>query len=581
MAKKKKNKQKKKRLDPMDSTMSLGDHLEELRARILLALMGLAVGLIVSLIFGNRIVGFIKAPYDNLRPDDPLIVIGVADAFIAYFKISLIAGLILTSPWVFYQLWAFIAAGLYPRERKYVYTSLPFSVSLFVAGAMFFLFIIAPISLGFFLKFGDWLGIQSQWTLQKYVSFVTILMLVFGLGFQTPIAIFILNRTGLVSIATLKSIRKFVFFGAFIASAIATPPDVISQITLALPLYLLFELGIIVSAMAGRKAEKNALREREDDGPDDDDDGGGSPGGGGDGGGSPQTDDGNEPSGVAAAITGDVPDSSDQTEQSPDIEVKPEERSYGEELYNEDNAYIDGESYSEADAREDAGEYGYEGDYSYEYDYGDGGEYDYGDEGDYGVGDPARSDTAPKPCGSDVEETDGETSDDDSQIDVREFEGQPYGYDEQADTEPETADDYAAKQDTADLESKLDVSEYTGPSEDAEQVSESPAAEEKHSDEHESEESDSVEPLEVQEFVGEPYQEDVSDVQEQAPESADQKPLTGEDVDESTADNRRGEAEERDNVEDANAGGIDKTDSSEDRDDEAPRKEPKDKPDSD
>ncbi len=243
---------KKKKQEPFDSTMSLGDHLEELRARLILAIIGLVIGAIICLCFGPKIIAFIKAPYTKLS-EAPLVTLGPADAFVAYMKISLVAGLILTSPWVFYQLWMFVGAGLYPKEKGYVYVAVPFSVLLFVTGALFFLFVVAPISLRFFLKFGDIIGVAPNWTLQKYVSFITMLMLVFGIGFQTPIAIFILNRTGLVSIRVLRMSRKYVLLGIFVVAAMTTPPDVISQVTLAVPLYLLFELGILLSWFAGRK----------------------------------------------------------------------------------------------------------------------------------------------------------------------------------------------------------------------------------------------------------------------------------------------------------------------------------------
>jgi len=180
-------------------------------------------------------------------------VLAPADPFIGFMKISLITGLIVSSPWVFYHLWMFVAAGLYSNERRYVRVAVPFSTALFVIGALFFLFVVAPISLGFFLGFGNWMGVSPNWTFQKYISFVTMLMLVFGLGFQTPVAIFVLNRTGLVSIAALKKSRKYVIIGMFALAAIATPPDVISQITLAIPLYALFELGILLSWFAERK----------------------------------------------------------------------------------------------------------------------------------------------------------------------------------------------------------------------------------------------------------------------------------------------------------------------------------------
>ncbi|MHC4119836.1 MAG: twin-arginine translocase subunit TatC [Planctomycetota bacterium] len=329
---KEKKKKKQEPQDPLDTTMSLGDHLEELRARLILAIVGLLVGTVICLFFGKDIIAFIQGPFDNIMEgyaeekvaefqtpwgyltdtfctnmlraiesdpnapqidpnvvtytqkiyaetvasllDDPnyvtsvanvhssaagrLIVIGPADAFIGFMKISLISGLIVSSPWVFYQLWMFVAAGLYASERRYVRVAVPFSTALFVVGALFFLIVVAPLSLRFFLGFGHYIGVSSTWTFQKYIGFVTMLMLVFGLGFQTPIAIFVLNRTGLVSIAALKSSRKYVIVGMFALAAVATPPDVISQITLAVPLYALFELGILLSWLAERRK-----RERE------------------------------------------------------------------------------------------------------------------------------------------------------------------------------------------------------------------------------------------------------------------------------------------------------------------------------
>ena len=242
------------------STMSLGDHLEELRSRLILALLGLVIGTVICLCFGTRIITFIQRPYNNLMPGHPLIVLAPADAFVGYMKISLIAGLIISSPWVFYQLWMFIAAGLYATEKRYVHLATPFSAALFIAGALFFIFVVAPISLAFFLKFGDIIGVSSSWTFQKYVSFVTVLMLVFGIAFQTPIAIFFLNRTGLVSVKALCKSRKYVLLGVFVVAAMVTPPDVISQVTLALPLYCLFELGILLSRFAARKRKSQTNR---------------------------------------------------------------------------------------------------------------------------------------------------------------------------------------------------------------------------------------------------------------------------------------------------------------------------------
>jgi len=242
--------------------MSLGDHLEELRIRLILAIVGLVTAAVFCLFFGSKIITFIERPYISaMGTDARLQTLAPADGFVSYIKIALISGLILSSPWVFYQLWMFVAAGLYPKERRYVYLAAPFSASLFVAGALFFIFVVSPITLGFLVSFNKrFLDVNSNFTFQNYITFVTTLMLIFGLAFQTPIAIFFLNRTGLVSLDALGRSRKFVLLAIFIIAAMATPPDVISQVTLAIPLYMLFELGILLSYLANRKSAIQAKK---------------------------------------------------------------------------------------------------------------------------------------------------------------------------------------------------------------------------------------------------------------------------------------------------------------------------------
>jgi len=200
----------------------------------------------------------LKSPStDKLSPSPRLQILRPADGIISYIKISLISGLILTSPWVFYHIWMFVAAGLYPHEKKYVHTAVPFSAALFVTGALFFVLVVAPLTLKFLVKFNEGvLGARSNFTFADYISFVTMLMLIFGVAFQTPIAIFFLTKTGLVSIEGLRRSRKFVLLGIFVVAAMATPPDVISQVTLAIPLYALFEIGILLSYLSQKKKEK-------------------------------------------------------------------------------------------------------------------------------------------------------------------------------------------------------------------------------------------------------------------------------------------------------------------------------------
>jgi len=251
---------KKKKQDPLDSTMSLGDHLEELRSRLILALVGLGIGAVICLLFCSKIIAFIAKPIVRVMGEEFILqTLAPADGIISYIKIALISGLILSSPWVFYQLWMFVAAGLYPNEKRYVHLAAPFSAALFVIGALFFIMVVAPLTLGFLVKFNQRvLGVSSNFTFANYISFVTMLMLVFGIAFQTPIAIFFLNKTGLVSVKALRRSRKFVLLGIFVVAAMATPPDVVSQITLGIPLYLLFELGILLSWFSERKRKKQS-----------------------------------------------------------------------------------------------------------------------------------------------------------------------------------------------------------------------------------------------------------------------------------------------------------------------------------
>lgn len=241
-----------------DTTMSLGDHLEELRGRLIYTLAGVVVCTIIGVCFGKYIINFIEEPYIRLMGNNArLQTLAPADGFVSFVKIALITGLIFSSPWVFYHLWMFVAAGLYPHEKRYVYVAVPFSAALFILGAVFFILIVAPLTMKFLVTFNkEFLGVESRFTFQKYISFVTHLMLVFGLAFQTPTAIFFLNRTGLVSLKVLKRSRKFVILTIVIISAMVTPPDVVSQITLSVPLYLLFELGIILSSISNSRRNK-------------------------------------------------------------------------------------------------------------------------------------------------------------------------------------------------------------------------------------------------------------------------------------------------------------------------------------
>ena len=249
----------KKKDNLISSTMSLGEHIEELRIRLLYALAGLAVCSVAGFYFGFKVIHFMEDPYLTVMGEGARMqALGPADGFLSYVKISLITGLVISSPWVFYHIWMFVAAGLYQHEKRYVRYAVPFSAVLFITGSLFFIIVVAPLTLGFLVKMNDFLGLNSTYSFPLYISFMTHLMLVFGIAFQTPTAIFFLNKTGLVSVKALLKSRKYVLLVIVIVAAMATPPDVVSQVALAIPLYFLFELGILLCYISDRrKASQN------------------------------------------------------------------------------------------------------------------------------------------------------------------------------------------------------------------------------------------------------------------------------------------------------------------------------------
>lgn len=242
------------------ASMSLGDHLEELRGRLILALFGIAAAFIISLAAGKWFLGIVLSPYEramrNAGIELNLLAIEVPEPFLVYMKASLVLGILISSPWVFYQIWAFVSAGLYSHERKFVRMVAPASAGLFVTGVLFFLLVIAPWVFEFFMKFNPGIDyVNYQPSLTKSVNFILMLSLVFGLAFQSPIAIIFAERMGLVSVQALASARKYVLLGCFFVAAVATPPDVVSQISLAVPLYILYEGSIIVCRIWKRKRQ--------------------------------------------------------------------------------------------------------------------------------------------------------------------------------------------------------------------------------------------------------------------------------------------------------------------------------------
>lgn len=342
------------------TSMSLGDHLEELRTRLILAILGLSVGLVICMCFGSFLIDLLLIPYDkamekikeeteitsfepseryviNLVPyenamkilgekkssesvdtsdiymvnltsgkktgkgtvaplslditpydkdmdipktDEKLKSTGVSkgffayltpygvekgkklttinpsEGFLVYLKTSLIFGLLLTSPWVFWQIWAFVASGLYKKEKKFAHIVAPASAILFTAGSIFFMITIAPLTMKFFMMFDQFLGFASQFRPSEYINMILMLTLVFGVAFQMPIVVVFAEHVELVTIEMLTKNRKFVVLGLVVLSAMITPPDVVSQIGLAGPLYLLYEISILACRFRRKRKEQ-------------------------------------------------------------------------------------------------------------------------------------------------------------------------------------------------------------------------------------------------------------------------------------------------------------------------------------
>jgi len=231
--------------------MTLGEHLEELRRRIIYSLAGLAVGLGMALFFGNRIIDALKYSYvvsmRRAGMEEQLAVPTVTSGFTTYLSVSLIAGIVIASPWIFCQLWMFVSAGLYKRERRYVVYAVPLSAALFLGGVVFFLFGVSMQVMRFFIGFNRWMGVKPVIMLKDHIRFVTQLMLVFGLAFQTPLVVLMLAKMGLVTIRTLNKYRRHVIVAIALVAAILTPPDLFSQLALGVPMWLLYELGVLLS----------------------------------------------------------------------------------------------------------------------------------------------------------------------------------------------------------------------------------------------------------------------------------------------------------------------------------------------
>jgi sec-independent protein translocase protein TatC len=233
--------------NPNDQELSFIEHLVELRSRLLKACAAVIVILLLLLPFARKLYALLAEPLTAVLPEgSSMIAIDVASPFLTPFKLALLMALILAIPFVLYQLWAFVAPALYREEKRLARPLLYTSVVLFYAGCAFAYFVVFPLVFGFFTRVAPE-GVTVMTDISKYLDFVITLFLAFGITFEVPIATIILVATGMVSIDKLKKARAYVLVGAFALGMLLTPPDIISQTLLALPMWALFEVGLLMA----------------------------------------------------------------------------------------------------------------------------------------------------------------------------------------------------------------------------------------------------------------------------------------------------------------------------------------------
>ena len=233
--------------DHADQELSFLEHLVELRGRLLKASAAVLVILVILLPFARKLYALLAAPLTAVLPENSsMIAIDVASPFLTPFKLALLLSLILAIPFVLYQIWAFVAPALYREEKKLARPLLYTSVLLFYLGCAFAYFLVFPLVFGFFTRVAPE-GVTVMTDISKYLDFVMTLFLAFGIAFEVPIATIILVATGVTTVDKLAKMRGFVLVGAFAIGMLLTPPDVISQTLLALPMWVLFEIGLLMS----------------------------------------------------------------------------------------------------------------------------------------------------------------------------------------------------------------------------------------------------------------------------------------------------------------------------------------------
>ncbi|MBN1932814.1 MAG: twin-arginine translocase subunit TatC [Desulfobacterales bacterium] len=244
-----------------DEKIPFTGHLEELRKRLIVCFWAIGVGFCISYVFKEKLFALLSQPLIAVMgAGDQLVFTGLPEAFFTYLKVAFLSGLLLSVPVILYQFWMFVAPGLYEKEKRLLVPVVFLSSFFFLGGALFGYFIVFPYGFKFFLGFASEI-IRPLPSMREYLSFASKLLIAFGLIFELPLVITFLAKLGIVSVEFLKKNRKYALLLFFIVAALITPPDVVTQIMMALPLMVLYEISILGAKMFGRKKTDDDGRE--------------------------------------------------------------------------------------------------------------------------------------------------------------------------------------------------------------------------------------------------------------------------------------------------------------------------------
>jgi sec-independent protein translocase protein TatC len=233
---------------------SLVDHLTELRDRLIKSAYAIAITTIICFIFHERLFDLVRGPVAAHLPGGGLVFTNPMDKFLAHMKLAAVGGIILACPAWIYQVWKFVAPGLYAHEKKYSMGFIAAGVLLFITGVSFAYFLVLPMAFEFLFNFGGNVD-KPLITISEYMSFFSTMILVFGASFELPLIVVILGVLGLVTSQTLREKRRYAIVGLATVSAVITPPDVLSMLMLLIPLAVLYEISILVVRLVERKRQ--------------------------------------------------------------------------------------------------------------------------------------------------------------------------------------------------------------------------------------------------------------------------------------------------------------------------------------